>query len=93
MLPEHVSMLRKYANEEYYEESEPIIDEQQFEDVNNLIAESMEFTFPLVIQYYKNKHMNSITGFIHFVDEINRHLRILDLMGTYINCPLLRFNT
>ncbi|WP_142383755.1 YolD-like family protein [Peribacillus deserti] len=32
MLPEHVSMLRKYANEEYYDEREPIIDEQQLEE-------------------------------------------------------------
>ncbi|PLT28175.1 YolD-like family protein [Peribacillus deserti] len=81
MLPEHVNMLRKFANEEYYEESEPIIDEQQLEEVNNLIAESMEFTYPLHFQYYRNKRMNSLEGFVHYVDDINRQLRVLDANG------------
>ncbi|PLT28164.1 YolD-like family protein [Peribacillus deserti] len=49
--------------------------------INNLIAESMEFTYPLHFQYYQNKRMNSLEEFVHYVDDINRQLRILDANG------------
>ncbi|WP_026693854.1 YolD-like family protein [Peribacillus kribbensis] len=81
MLPEHVSLLRKFANEEYYDEPESLNDEQHSEEMDNLIAESMEFTFPLLIQFYRSKRMHVVLGFVHFVDEIKKQLRVLASNG------------
>jgi YolD-like protein len=78
MLPEHVKLLRKYINEEYYEIPEPILDEQQLAEINTLILESMEFNFPLSFTIYKNKRFVVIQGNIHFIDVNKQELRIID---------------
>jgi hypothetical protein len=41
MLPEHVKLLRRYIKEEYHDVPEPILDEQQLEEINSLILESL----------------------------------------------------
>jgi hypothetical protein len=78
MLPEHVKLLINYIKEEYYDIQEPILDEQQLEEINSLILESMEFNFPLSINVFKNKRLISIKGIIHFIDVNKQELRIID---------------
>ncbi|MGE7184955.1 YolD-like family protein [Peribacillus sp. NPDC006672] len=34
MLPEHIKMLRNYFDEDYYDEPEPVLDEQYLEEMN-----------------------------------------------------------
>jgi YolD-like protein len=78
MLPEHVKELRRYINEEYYDVTEPSIDEQQMEEMNELILESMEYNFPLTFIIYRNRRLESIEGNIHFIDSIEMEFRIID---------------
>jgi hypothetical protein len=79
MLPEHVKVLRRYINEEYYDVPEPSIDEQQLEEMNELILEAMEYNIPLTFIIYKNKRLIAINGHIHFTDSIKLEFRIVDL--------------
>jgi hypothetical protein len=79
MLPEHVKELRRYINEEYYDVPEPSIDEQQMEEMNELILEAMEYNFPLTFIIYKNRRLEAIDGYIHFIDSIKMEFRIVDL--------------
>ncbi|CEG31062.1 YolD-like family protein [Peribacillus simplex] len=79
MLPEHIKMLRQYFGEEYYDEPEPVLDEQHLEEMNDLIAAPMEFTFPISFTLYQNNRQSSLEGLVHYVDQMNRHLRVIDV--------------
>lgn len=78
MIPEHVKMLRDFANDEYYRVEKPVLDEQKMEELNEIVCESMEFRRELFITYYKNGHHVSVQGLIHHLDTIQRKLRIVD---------------
>ncbi|WP_230301646.1 YolD-like family protein [Peribacillus simplex] len=79
MLPEHIKMLRHYFGEEYYDEPEHVLDEQHLEEMNDLIAASMEFTFPISFTLYQNNRLSSVEGWVHYVDQMNGHLRVIDV--------------
>ncbi|PAL14837.1 YolD-like family protein [Peribacillus simplex] len=85
MLPEHIKMLRQYFGEEYYDE--PVLDEQHLEEMNDLIAASMEFTFPISFTLYQNNRQSSLEGLVHYVDQTNRHLRVIDVDGRIHKIP------
>jgi hypothetical protein len=77
MLPEHIKMLRNYANDEYYQVQKPTLDEQKIEELNEVICEAMEFNNKLHFTYYKNGHHVGIDGHIHHIC-IERKLHIVD---------------
>ncbi|WNB93429.1 YolD-like family protein [Bacillus sp. NEB1478] len=78
MLPEHVKELRKYINEDYYDIPEPIIDEQQMDEMSDLILEAMEYNKPVSFTVYKNKRLITINGFTHYIDQNKKQLKIMD---------------
>ncbi|WP_137791835.1 YolD-like family protein [Bacillus sp. E(2018)] len=82
MLPEHVKELRRYINEEYHDVPEPTLDEQQMEEMNEVIMEAMEYNVPLAFTVYRNKRLNIIRGYIHYLDLYKNELRILDNSDT-----------
>ncbi|MFY0758164.1 YolD-like family protein [Metabacillus dongyingensis] len=48
---------------------EPLIDEQQLEEMNDIVGESMEFSFPVSI-LYKNKRLVTVNDMVHYVDRV-----------------------
>ncbi|MBD3109585.1 YolD-like family protein [Bacillus sp. AGMB 02131] len=77
MLPEHVQMLREWAEEDANEER-IFLDEQQVEEINHTIAEAMEHQLLVAISYYDQKRYHVMVGHIHYFDEWKRQLNIID---------------
>jgi hypothetical protein len=88
MLPEHVELLREWQKEDAYK-SRPELDEQRLEEMNEIIHEAMEFHECLSFTYYANRELHQITGHIHYVDDVNGELRIIDQQE---NVHLVKFN-
>jgi YolD-like protein len=82
MLPEHVKLLRQYLNEDYYNIPEPILDEQQLEEINSLILEAMELNIPLSFTIFKDKRLKEVRGHIHYIDHVKHEFRIYDIENT-----------
>ncbi|WP_409301520.1 YolD-like family protein [Peribacillus sp. SCS-155] len=77
MLPEHVKMLRDWAHEDTFEEQR-ILDEQQLEEMNAAIGEAMETGAAVTIIYYENKRHQLLIGKIHYYNELQQKLHIID---------------
>jgi hypothetical protein len=77
MLPEHVKMLRDWAQEDE-EEKEKELDEQQLELMNETIFEAMEFNRPVAITYYRQRKYELVVGTIHYLDEISGRIHVVD---------------
>lgn len=77
MLPEHVKLLRDWANEDRYEKKIEL-DEQQLEMMNEVIAEAMEFGKGVAITHYRGRNYKLVIGTIHYWDEISQKLHVVD---------------
>ena len=77
MLPEHVQMLREWADEDLNEER-VVLDEQQIEEINHMIAEAMENRMLVAISYYDQKRYHVMIGHIHYYDEWKQQLNVID---------------
>ncbi|MBS4191134.1 YolD-like family protein [Bacillus sp. FJAT-49705] len=77
MLPEHVKLLRDWAKEDTYDQRREI-DEQKLESMNDIISEAMEFGKSVTITHYRHNNYELVIGNIHFWDDINQKLHIVD---------------
>ncbi|WP_079509644.1 YolD-like family protein [Mesobacillus jeotgali] len=77
MLPEHVKMLRDWAQEDEYE-NEKQLDEQQLEQLNETILEAMEYNRPVSITYFRQRKHELVIGKIHYWNEPGQKLHIVD---------------
>ena len=77
MLPEHVQMLREWADEDLNKEL-IVLDEQQIEEMNHIIAEAMEHQLLVAISYYHQKRYHVMMGHIHYYDEWKKQLNVID---------------
>jgi len=80
MLPEHVKLLREWAEEDSYEQK-PELDEQQMEEMNHLLCHALEVNQELVITYYNQKRHQLMIGTIHHYNELSQKLHIIDKFG------------
>ena len=82
MLPEHVKMLREWANEDSYETRNEL-DEQQVEAMNGIIMEAMEYRKPVIIRYYRaaSRRYGTVEGHIHYCNEQAQKLHIVNESG------------
>lgn len=87
MLPEHVKLLRDWAKEDEYEKVREI-DEQYLEVMNETISEAMEFGKSLTITYYQHQKYQLVIGHIHYWNETNGNLHIVDQFGDVHKIPL-----
>lgn len=87
MLPEHVKVLREWAQEDTYQTKKEL-DEQQLEILNGIIAEAMERDRAVTIIHYKVKKYELLVGHIHSWDAINNCLCIVDHFGERFSVPL-----
>ncbi|ASS91820.1 MAG: YolD-like family protein [Bacillaceae bacterium] len=79
MLPEHVKLLRKY-NESLDKVEKPVLDEQKYEEFNEVICEAMEENITLQFTYYQKGEIKKLVGNIHYIDQLKRELRIVDYL-------------
>lgn len=80
MLPEHVKILREWAEEDTYQE-QPKLDEQQIEEMNIALCRAIEEGGELMITYYGEKRHRLILGSIHRYDELQGKLQVIDKFG------------
>ncbi|MEK5270553.1 YolD-like family protein [Aeribacillus sp. FSL K6-8394] len=79
MLPEHVKLLREY-NESLDKVEKPVLDEQKYEEFNEVICEAMEENITLQFTYYQKGEIKKLVGNIHYIDQLKRELRIVDYL-------------
>lgn len=77
MLREHVKLLKEYK-ENLQEVDKPILDEQKYEEFNEVIARAEEENILLEFTYYQKGKIKKITGHINQVDHLNGVMFILD---------------
>lgn len=77
MLPEHVKLLRDWTKEDRYDPKREL-DEQMLENMNETISEAMEYGKVVAISHYHYKNYELVIGNIHFWDEINQKLHVID---------------
>ncbi|MCM3210143.1 YolD-like family protein [Bacillus licheniformis] len=76
MLPEHVELLREY-HESFQKIKKPILDEQKYEEFNEIICEAMAENRFLQFAYYRQGEVKTLAGRIHYADALKRELRIV----------------
>ncbi|WP_057914291.1 YolD-like family protein [Peribacillus muralis] len=77
MLPEHVKMLREY-DASCNKIQKPSLDEQKYEQFNEIISEAMEMNNTLEFAYYHQGEIRQYIGNIHYFDLLKKELRIID---------------
>lgn len=77
MLPEHVKLLRAY-NASLDKIEKPVLDEQKYEEFNQLVCEAMEENVSLQFSYYQNGEMKQLVGTIHYSNYLKGELSIVD---------------
>jgi type II secretory pathway component GspD/PulD (secretin) len=80
MLPEHVKMLREHQDGLDYGRK-PELDEQRYEEFNEIICVAMEENRELKFKYYQKGKIAELAGHVHYVDEIKKELRVIDQAG------------
>lgn len=80
MLPEHINALRKRKIEQKKVEK-PILDEQEWEIIEQNIAYAMGETLPLEIRYFRDGFIITLVGFALYFDTPNKILRFEDKNG------------
>ncbi|MCU9613782.1 YolD-like family protein [Caldibacillus lycopersici] len=81
MLPEHVKMLRDWAKEEAWEQPQ-VIDEQKWELMNATIVEAQQLEKAIVVHFYTNHHIETVSGMLRSFDPIAGEIQIIELPGT-----------
>lgn len=87
MLPEHVKLLRDWVKEDGYEQKREM-DEQQLELMNEILSEAVEFDQFVTITHYRNRNYEIVIGKIHYWDELQQRLHIVDRFGEVHRIPV-----
>lgn len=80
MLPEHVKMLREWAEEDTWMEQTQL-DEQKLETLDETAAEAMELGKAILITYFEANRFVHLTGTIHYFDDMKKEFRVIDKSG------------
>ncbi|HSH25005.1 MAG TPA: YolD-like family protein [Massilibacterium sp.] len=86
MLPEHVELLKRWREKE--EINKPILDEQQLQEFERTVEEAIEFHLPLCFTCIIDQQIETITGFIHYYDEMNKILKVINLSNEPVSIPV-----
>lgn len=74
-MPEHVKML-KDIEVDANKTSKPQLDEQQLEEIQIVIMESLDYTLPIKISTWENGFTNHMTAIVDNLDMINKEIRV-----------------
>lgn len=77
MLPEYVQSLRELEMDDL-KVDQPVLDEQQYEELNRLIFEALAENKLLQFSYYSNEAIEIVTGRISFLDDVKKEIHIID---------------
>ena len=86
MLPEHVKLLREYYNEDQYKVKKPCLDEQKYEEFNEMIYKARVEKLTLQVTCYQKGELKKLIGTVQDIDSLKRQLDIIS--QTYENCTL-----
>jgi YolD-like protein len=87
MLPEHVKALREFGNTHDLIEK-PVLDEDKIEEINQLLCLAMEYNKLLEFTYYDYGKLIKVIGNIHYIEELNKEIRIINRGGELIKIDL-----
>jgi len=82
-MPEHVSSLKEVWHDDK-KEDKPSLDEYQLQEMDEKIHISMEYNLPLSFTIWMEGHTEEMVGVIHYIDRLNKQLRIKDYLGNVI---------
>lgn len=77
MLPEHVKLLKEY-NKNLKKVEKPILDEQKYEEFNEIMARALNENLILTFTYYEKGEVKKLRGNIHSIDYLKREMKIND---------------
>lgn len=80
MLPEHVKVLREWAEEDSYKVRKEL-DEQQLELMDGIITEALQLGNSVTVTYYRDKQYEQLTGRIVSWDALAGCLHLTDAAG------------
>ncbi|MGG1480183.1 YolD-like family protein [Bacillus smithii] len=81
MIPEHVEMLRQFANEEYYKTPKPMLDPYQVQEIEEKIHYAAEYHLPVKFDVWYEGLVEKVSGHIHYLDPIQKEIRVKDNEG------------
>ncbi|PAD35958.1 YolD-like family protein [Terribacillus saccharophilus] len=85
MLPEHIQEL-KQLRQRQYDVNQPILSEDQQEEIQRKVREAYESQAPVTVEYYENKRIHSVSGTI---DKVNIGMRRIEISSStgldYVN--------
>ncbi|MGE6379887.1 YolD-like family protein [Peribacillus muralis] len=85
MLPEHVKLLRGWAEEDKIQ-PKPILDEQELDLISTIAMDSLHNTFVVKIVYWKDGLFTYKKGIVESVHMINRVISV-ELLNGKITIP------
>jgi hypothetical protein len=80
-IPEHVEMLQKYLERDYYKTPKPLIDEYQVQEIEEKILYAAEYHFPVKFDVWIEGFVEEVRGYIHYLDPILKEVRVKDHEG------------
>ncbi|KYD20160.1 YolD-like family protein [Caldibacillus debilis] len=75
MLPEHVKMLREWAEEEKWEE-EKTADEQAREEWDGILSQAVGSRRKVRVNYFRNRRYEMLTGVVRRSDPLARTIEL-----------------
>ncbi|MBE6185533.1 YolD-like family protein [Heyndrickxia ginsengihumi] len=86
MLPEHVQMLKEMAIDLNRQE-QPILDEDQIQELEIRINDSIQHHLPLEFTIIKEGFEQRVTGYVHRINQIQKQFKLKDMNDNvkYIN--------
>lgn len=75
MLPEHVKLLKEY-NEDLKKVEKPALDEQKYEEFNEVISRAAEEKITLEFTYYQKGKIKKLVGKINQMDSLKKEIHI-----------------
>ncbi|MBB5174874.1 YolD-like family protein [Texcoconibacillus texcoconensis] len=77
MLPEHVQRLNEWETEKK-KATKPMVDEQQFIEMEYTIAQSIAENKPVHVTYWEDGSFYALTGHIRTMSYETKHLKVVD---------------
>lgn len=89
MLPEHVRMLRDWAQEDLWEKPKEI-DEQKLEEMDETIKQAIEQNRKVAVHYYNDieRQYEVVAGIVRSYDFMTNELQMIGEKGEIYEIPL-----
>jgi hypothetical protein len=77
MLPEHVEAINQH-NVDKLKIKQPILGEQQIEEIGRKLGESLENHSPVSVSYYQSGFINEMKGIVTKLEPLTRQITLMD---------------